>query len=52
MLKGLLLGLALWAAYKAGWVDAHITVAKECERLGAFYVNRSTFKCGEQGAAQ
>ena len=27
------------------WVLAHNTVATECERLGAFYVNEKTFTC-------
>lgn len=28
-----------------GWVYAHQTVAKECERLGAFYVGDKTYEC-------
>ncbi len=28
-----------------GWVWAHNTVAKECERLGKFYVGKKTFEC-------
>lgn len=28
-----------------GWVFAHQTVAKECERLGAFYVGDKTYEC-------
>ena len=27
------------------WGRAHHTVATECERLGAFYVNEKTFTC-------
>ena len=27
------------------WAWAHHTVATECERLGAFYVNEKTFNC-------
>ena len=27
------------------WKQAHNTVATECERLGAFYVNEKTFNC-------
>lgn len=27
------------------WEWAHHTVATECERLGAFYVNEKTFTC-------
>ena len=30
-----------------GWHRAHQCVAKECERLGAFYVGDQTFKCVE-----
>jgi hypothetical protein len=30
-----------------GWHRAHQCVAKECERLGAFYVGDKTFKCTE-----
>lgn len=33
----------------AGWVigfaTAHDVVARECERLGAFYVGRAVFEC-------
>ena len=28
-----------------GWVFAHQPVAKECERLGAFYVGDKTYEC-------
>lgn len=27
------------------WTGAHHTIATECERLGAFYVNEKTFTC-------
>lgn len=27
------------------WAWAHHTIATECERLGAFYVNEKTFTC-------
>ena len=27
------------------WTWAHNTIATECERLGAFYVNEKTFNC-------
>jgi hypothetical protein len=30
-----------------GWYRAHECVAKECERLGAFFVGNKTFKCTE-----
>lgn len=38
---------SLWLGYKWGWVAAHITVARECEKLGGFYVNNKTYKCTE-----
>lgn len=28
-----------------GWILAHSVVARECERLGAFYVGSVTYKC-------
>lgn len=28
-----------------GWLQAHSTVATECERLGRFYVGTKTFEC-------
>jgi uncharacterized membrane protein YccF (DUF307 family) len=39
--------LALLVGWWLGWAHAHSTVAKECRRLGGFYVNGSTFKCIE-----
>lgn len=36
--------------YVTGWAAAHTTVATECERLGAFYVNEKTFECKLKGA--
>lgn len=30
-----------------GWIVAHATIAKECERLGGFYVGKKTYKCVE-----
>lgn len=30
-----------------GWESAHQTVAKECQRLGSFYVGKTVFKCYE-----
>jgi hypothetical protein len=38
---GALLGLFL------GWTLAHATVARECRRVGGFYVGKATFKCIE-----
>lgn len=28
-----------------GYAEAHSTVARECERLGAFYVGNKVFEC-------
>lgn len=28
-----------------GWVMAHETVAKECERLGGFFVGSKVYRC-------
>lgn len=52
MIQGILFCLALWLAYQIGWHDAHYTVARECERLGSFYVGKKTFKCVEVGAKE
>ena len=35
----------LFCACFMTWAWAHHTVATECERLGAFYVNEKTFNC-------
>jgi len=29
----------------AGWVCAHLAIADECKKLGAFYVRSEIFKC-------
>lgn len=47
MRTGILLCLAVLVAYRAGYEVAHITVANECERLGAFYVGSKTYRCVE-----
>ena len=31
--------------YYAGFWMAHAEVARECERIGAFYVNDATYQC-------
>lgn len=28
-----------------GWREAHHTVARECERLGKFYVGKTVYEC-------
>ncbi len=39
LIAGLLIG------HLAGWINAHYTVASECEKLGSFYVGKKVFKC-------
>lgn len=39
-----LIGL-IWIGWMLGWAHAHYTVARECERLGAFYVGKKVFLC-------
>lgn len=38
--------------FSVGWfvgdIAAHITVSRECERLGAFYVGERVFRCEEK----
>lgn len=35
----------IFLAYKFGWVEAHQMVAKECERLGSFFVGKKVYYC-------
>lgn len=37
--------IAIAIGWFFGWVHGHHTVAKECERLGSFYVGSKTFGC-------
>lgn len=37
--------IGLLVGYGAGWRAAHITVATECERLGAFFVGERVYEC-------
>jgi hypothetical protein len=37
--------LCLWLGSTIGWIYAHSVVARECERLGSFYVGDSVYKC-------
>ncbi|WP_020227079.1 hypothetical protein [Acidovorax sp. MR-S7] len=32
-----------------GWAAAHESVARECDRLGGFYVGAATYKCAKDG---
>ncbi|MEB8591814.1 hypothetical protein P2G80_22120 [Cronobacter sakazakii] len=47
MIKGILLCLALYVAYRLGWESAHNMVAMECQKNGGFFVGKKTFKCIE-----
>jgi hypothetical protein len=41
--------LALWVGHSWGWNHAHSTVARECERLGKFYVGDTVYRCTKIG---
>ena len=37
--------MCLVVGYRIGYVSAHTDVARECERLGGFYVGQTVYKC-------
>lgn len=37
--------ICLLVGYHWGWINAHLTVAKECERLGKFFVGKTVYEC-------
>lgn len=37
--------ICAWIGHTVGWRTAHITVAKECERLGKFFVGKTVYEC-------
>lgn len=37
--------IAAIGGFGFGWDSAHSTVATECNRLGAFYVAKTTYEC-------
>ncbi len=39
--------ICAYLGYKSGWINAHLMVAKECERLGSFFVGKKVYKCVE-----
>lgn len=41
-MSGILILLLGWGL---GWIHAHYTVARECERLGSFYVGSNVYHC-------
>lgn len=51
-LLGVFLVMVFWAAVFLGWAVAHNTVAKECQKMGSFYVGDTVYECkakiGEQ----
>lgn len=47
MIKGILICIAIYLAYKYGWASAHRMVALECQKNGGFFVGDKTFKCTE-----
>lgn len=46
-MKAMLLVIGLILGIYIGWVQAHHTIARECRKLGSFYVGSSVFKCVE-----
>ena len=45
LLLGVFLFVMFWVAIFIGWVAAHNTVSKECQRLGSFYVGDTVYEC-------
>lgn len=44
-MKYILICLAIYIAYQAGWNYAHYIVARECRLLGKFYVGDTVYEC-------
>nr|CDS55673.1 hypothetical protein SYMBAF_100015 [Serratia symbiotica] len=42
---GSLAVIVILLSYRLGWESAHLEVARECERLGKFYVGKKIFHC-------
>jgi len=40
------------SGHRKGWVDAHLTVADECKKLGKFYVGKEVFTCTKTETVQ
>lgn len=45
MWEGVITAVCALAIAVLAWASAHGTVARECERLGAFYVGDRVFEC-------
>lgn len=39
--------IGLLISYRLGYEVAHSTIARECDRLGSFYVGDKTYHCTE-----
>lgn len=46
-MKPMLLVIGLVLGIWIGWIQAHHTIARECLKLGSFYVGNRVFKCIE-----
>lgn len=44
MIKGLIV-FVIVLAFVFGWIYAHNTIAKECEKLQSFYVGSHVYQC-------
>ena len=42
---GYVLGFS--SGHRKAWIEAHLTVADECRKLGKFYVGKEVFTCSE-----
>lgn len=40
------------SGHRKGWIEAHLTVADECEKLGKFYVGKKVFTCTKSEIVQ
>lgn len=47
MIEGILVCIAIYIAYRWGWISAHHMVSLECQRNGGFFVGKKSFKCME-----
>ena len=48
-LAGVAFIVMLIGSFFIGWLFAHAIVAKECERLNSFYVEKVVFECKVKG---
>lgn len=45
MMEGFISAIVLACTFGLGWVYAHHCIAKECEKLGQFYVGETVYEC-------